>query len=48
MTFEKSRNAERFFRQGEAGAWRQALTTAQADRLVQAHEPTMRRFGYLP
>jgi hypothetical protein len=45
---EKSRNAERFFRQGEAGAWRQALTTAQADRLVQAHEPTMRRFGYLP
>jgi Sulfotransferase domain len=45
---EKSRNAERFFRQGTAGAWREALTAAEVDAVVSAHEPMMRRYGYLP
>jgi hypothetical protein len=45
---ERSRKSERFFRQGKAEAWREALTAAQVDRLVEAHEATMRRFDYLP
>jgi hypothetical protein len=45
---ERSRNAKAFFRAGRAGQWRQELTAAQVDRLVQAHGPVMQRFGYLP
>jgi aryl sulfotransferase len=36
-----------FFRRGEVGGWRQELTDAQAARIVEAHEPVMRRLGYL-
>ena len=36
-----------FFRQGSVGQWRQHLTQAQAEELVDAHRPVMRRFGYL-
>ena len=35
-----------FFRQGEAGGWRRALTPAQADAISAAHHDTMSRFGY--
>jgi hypothetical protein len=45
---EKPKQAERFFRKGEAGQWKSDLTPAQAKRVVAAHGEQMRRFGYLP
>ena len=45
---ERSRYAERFFREGRAGEWREALTQAQVNRIVAAHRPVMQRFGYYP
>ena len=45
---EKSEFAERFFREGKSGQWRKLLTPAQIDRVVTAHAPQMKRFGYLP
>ncbi len=45
---ERSDVAERFFREGRAGQWREALTPEQVQRIVEAHEPVMRRFGYWP
>lgn len=36
----------RFFRSGTAGGWRQKLTAAQIDRILQDHGDTMRRLGY--
>jgi hypothetical protein len=45
---ERSEFAERFFREGRAGQWREVLTQDQVERIVQAHRPTMERFGYLP
>ena len=36
-----------FFRQGKAGAWREVLTEAQAERLVEHHRATMAAMGYL-
>lgn len=44
---ERSRFAERFFREGRAGQWREVLSAAQLRRLTQAHGAAMRRFGYL-
>ena len=44
---ERSRKAERFFRRGESGAWRDELTPAQIGRIVDRHGAVMRRFGYL-
>lgn len=44
---ERSRSAERFFRSGRAGAWREALSDAQVGQVVGAHAEVMRRFGYL-
>lgn len=44
---ERSPNAERFFRQGRTGAWRDIYTPAQLERLVQGCRQGMRRFGYL-
>jgi DNA-binding Lrp family transcriptional regulator len=44
---ERSRHAERFFHSGRAGAWRDLLTPAQAERTARDHGEQMRRFGYL-
>jgi hypothetical protein len=43
--FKEIVRGKRFFREGRAGQWRDVLTI---DRIVQAHRPTMRRFGYFP
>jgi Sulfotransferase domain len=45
---EKPETAERFFRAGRAGEWREALTPLQVEHVVATHEVQMRRFGYLP
>jgi hypothetical protein len=45
---ERPAKAERFFRIGKAGQWRQVLTPAQIDRLVDAHRDQMKRWGYWP
>ncbi len=45
---ERSARAEAFFREGRQGVWREVLTPAQVDRLVEAHGETMARYGYLP
>ena len=36
-----------FFRQGGVARWREVLTAAQADRIVEDHHETMARLGYL-
>ncbi|MBB5754733.1 sulfotransferase domain-containing protein [Prosthecomicrobium pneumaticum] len=38
---------DRFFRVGRSGQWREKLTAAQVERIVAAHGPLMRTFGYL-
>jgi aryl sulfotransferase len=43
---ESPRHASAFFREGRADGWRRVLTPAQADRIVAAHGPVMRRLGY--
>ena len=45
---EKSKRAERFFREGRAGQWRDILTPRQVARIVDGHGEQMARFGYLP
>jgi hypothetical protein len=45
---EKPKQAERFFREGRAGQWKEVLTKEQVDRIVRDHGEQMRRFGYLP
>jgi hypothetical protein len=45
---EKPKKAERFFREGRAGQWKEVLTPAQADRIMKDHGEQMARFGYLP
>jgi aryl sulfotransferase len=40
------RSAGRFFRRGEAGAWREELTPEQAARIEADHAPMMQRLGY--
>jgi hypothetical protein len=37
----------RFFRSGKRGGWRDVLSEAQAERIIEVNAPTMRRFGYL-
>ncbi len=44
---EKMPLSESFFRRGKVGSWRDALSTAQAARLIEDHRDVMRRFGYL-
>lgn len=44
---ERSRQAARFFRRGESGAWRDELTSAHVEQIIAAHGPVMKRFGYL-
>ena len=45
---ERPERAERFFREGRAGQWKDVLTPAQIKRIVDAHGEQMQRFGYLP
>ena len=45
---EKPPDAERFFREGRAGQWRDVLTPAQVSRIVADHGEQMARFSYLP
>ena len=44
---EKPEHAERFFREGRAGQWKDLLTRQQVDAIVNAHGEQMKRFGYL-
>lgn len=44
---EKLPRAKSFFRKGEIGSWREALTPSQAQRIIDDHAAVMRRFGYL-
>lgn len=44
---EKPSAANRFFRRGIAGGWRDSLTDAQRARIEADHGDVMRRFGYL-
>lgn len=37
----------KFFREGKAGAWRDALSKSQIERLIEAHGQTMTELGYL-
>jgi Sulfotransferase domain len=45
---EKPEKAERFFREGRAGQWKEILTAQQIDRIVKDHGEQMKRFDYLP
>lgn len=44
---EKPEKAEKFFREGKTGEWREKLNRRQIRRIVQAHHVQMRRFGYI-
>ncbi len=44
---ETSPLADRFFRKGKIGSWRDELSVEQAQRIVHDHREVMRRFGYL-
>ena len=44
---EKSRHAERFFRAGTAGQWRDTLAPDIVARICDKHGKVMQRFGYL-
>jgi len=44
---ERPRTAERFFRQGRAGSWRDALSPAQRGRIERDHGEAMERFDYV-
>jgi hypothetical protein len=43
---ERPSTAQRFFRQGKSGAWRQLLTSTQSRRIERDHGAMMRRLGY--
>lgn len=45
---ERPDTAERFFREGRAGQWKEILTPVQIDRIMKDHGEQMTRFGYLP
>lgn len=45
---ERPDTADRFFREGRAGQWREILSSAQINRIVSACGAQMERFGYLP
>ena len=45
---ERPEHAERFFREGRAGQWKEILTPTQIDQIAQDHHEQMARFGYLP
>jgi aryl sulfotransferase len=46
--FERPRHAAAFFREGRVDGWRDALTPAQAARIVTTHSAVMRQYGYDP
>lgn len=43
---ERPPDVQRFFRSGRAGGWREALSTAQVDRLLNDHGELMKALGY--
>ncbi|MFZ0424303.1 MAG: sulfotransferase domain-containing protein, partial [Xanthobacteraceae bacterium] len=43
---ELPRPGGKFFRRGDAGAWRDDLSAEQVARIEAAHAPMMRRLGY--
>ncbi|WP_371348230.1 sulfotransferase domain-containing protein [Ancylobacter sp. IITR112] len=43
---ERRHNQKAFFRQGQAGTWRQSLSAAQAERVWNDHQAIMMRLGY--
>ncbi|MGH6892785.1 MAG: sulfotransferase domain-containing protein [Dongiaceae bacterium] len=45
---EKSPYAQKFFREGRSGQWRDALTQVQIEKIAAAHKGQMQRFGYWP
>ncbi len=45
---EKPAHADRFFREGRAGQWRDVLTADQVDAITSTHRKQMERFGYVP
>ncbi len=44
---ERPEKAEKFFRSGMAGQWKEALSAAQVKTIIEAHAPMMMRFGYV-
>ena len=44
---ERSAKAERFFRKGMPGQWKESLTEKQIARIVETQAPQMRRFAYM-
>ena len=44
---EKMIKADKFFRKGKPGEWREVLTEEQVETVVKEHSEVMRRFGYL-
>jgi hypothetical protein len=36
-----------FFRKGKAGTWREVMTPAQVNRIIESHRDTMEKFGYI-
>ncbi|MGQ0664794.1 MAG: sulfotransferase domain-containing protein [Pseudomonadota bacterium] len=44
---EGSGKADRFFRQGKVGAWREVLSEAQVARILERHREVMTAHGYL-
>jgi hypothetical protein len=45
---ERPDEADRFFREGRIGQWRDVLTPQQIERIAAAHREQMARFGYWP
>jgi hypothetical protein len=45
---ERPQQAERFFREGRAGQWREVLMPQQIERVAETHREQMTRFGYWP
>jgi hypothetical protein len=44
---EKTPLSKSFFRKGKIGGWREEMSAAQVERVIQTHQTVMRRFGYL-